>query len=142
RALTRLRKHYQKQKRLEAQVSVTDRKYSAESNTLDYTFSVQRGPSVDIVVEGTKLRQGLIKRYVPVFEENAVDDDLLNEGRRNLTDYFQTEGFFDAKVDYTKKDDPTNQHLSVIYDVNRGERHKFTSLVISGNKYFDEDTIR
>ncbi|MCU1308201.1 MAG: surface antigen [Acidobacteriaceae bacterium] len=143
RALTRLRKRYQNQKRLEAQVAVSDRKYHPESNTLDYNFNIQPGPTVDIVIEGAKLREGLIKRYVPVYEENAVDDDLLNEGRRNLRDYFQTKGFFEAKVDYNKSvDGPSAQHLSISFDVDRGERHKLVELSVEGNKYFDTETIR
>ena len=35
---------------------------------------------MDVQVEGVKLRRGLVKKFVPIFEESAVDDDLLNEG--------------------------------------------------------------
>lgn len=142
RALQRLRKKYQKGNRLESQVSLTQRRYNPANNTVDFEFEIQRGPLVNIAVEGTHLRSGLVKKYIPVYEENAVDEDLLNEGRKNLKDYFQTEGYFDATVDYTKKEDPADKRLSIVYDVNHGERHKFTSLTVLGNKYFDEDTIR
>ncbi len=140
RALSRLRKKYQKKDRLEAQVSITQRTYNPDAKTLDYTFSIQRGPTVDVKVEGAHLRKGLLKKYVPIYEENAVDDDLLQEGRRNIRDYFQTKGFFDVDVEYTtaKKDD----HTTVIFDVDTGERHKLTELAIVGNKYFDQDTLR
>jgi len=142
RALTKLRKKYQKGKRLESQVSLVQRVYNPTNNTVDFAFQIQRGPKVEISVEGTRLRQGLIKKYVPVYEENAVDDDLLNEGKKNLKDYLQTEGYFDATVNYTRHEDKAAQQVSVIYDIDRGSRHKFTSLKVSGNKYFDEDTIR
>jgi outer membrane protein insertion porin family len=102
RALTRLRKKYQKKDRLEAQVTIVNREYRPESDKVDYTFRIDRGDKVDIRVEGAKMRKGLIKKYVPVYEENAIDDDLLNEGRRNLRDYFQSKGFFDVAVDYRK----------------------------------------
>lgn len=143
RALQRLRKRYQKQKRLEAQVSVTDRKYHPETNTLDYTFNIERGQKVDIVVEGAKLRPGLVKKYVPVYEENAVDDDLLNEGRRNLRDYFQTKGYFDVNVDYTKRVNVApDEHTAIVFNVDARERHKLVDLTIEGNKLFDKQTIR
>ncbi len=142
RALTKLRKKYQKGKRLESQVSITQRVYRPANNTVDFEFQVVRGPSVEISVEGTHLSKGQIKKYIPVYEESAVDDDLLNEGKKNLKDYLQTEGFFDANVTYTKKQNPANTQVSIVYDVDRGSRHKFTSLKIVGNKYFDEDTIR
>ena len=142
RALQQLRKKYQKQKRLEAQVSITERKYNPESNTVDYTLRIERGPTVDIAVEGASLRSSLIKKYVPVFEENAVDEDLLNEGRNNLRDYFQTQGYFDAAVNFTNREDTAGQRTTVIFDVNLGKRHKLTDLAIEGNKYFDDRTIR
>ena len=142
RALQRLRKKYQKQNRLEAQVSIAEQRYDAANNKVDYRFNIDRGPEVNIQVDGIKLRKGLIKKYIPVYEENTVDDDLLMEGARNLRDYLQTKGFFDAKATYDKNTDPASKRLSVIYHVDRGPRHKFTRLIIQGNKYFDEETIR
>lgn len=141
-ALQRLRKYFQKQKRLEAQVAVTLRRYRRDTNTVDYTFSIQPGPTVDIHLEGAHLSRGTLKRYVPVYEESAVDEDLLNEGKRNLRDYFQTLGYFDVTVDVDRRPDPAENHLHVIYDVNRGLRHKLEAVLIDGNKYFDSGTIR
>ena len=37
---------------------------------------------------------------MPVFEERAVDNDLLVEGERNLRDYFQSQGYYDVDVDF------------------------------------------
>ncbi|HUQ49283.1 MAG TPA: POTRA domain-containing protein [Terriglobales bacterium] len=139
RALTRLRKKYQKKNRLEAQVSIASRTYHPDTDRLDYSFNIERGPTVDVKVEGASIRKGLLKKYVPVYEENAVDDDLLNEGRRNIRDYFQTKGFFDVDVEFTHKTE--KDHTTVIFDVDRGERHKLTNLDIVGNKYFPKDTI-
>ena len=89
RALDRLRKKYQKQNRLLSQVAIAGRVYRPASNTVDYTFDIEPGPKVEIVVEGLKISRGQIKKNVPVYEENALDDDLLNEGRRNLLNYMQ-----------------------------------------------------
>src|SRR5262249_9722307 len=96
---------------------------------------------VDVKLEGAHLRRGLLKKYIPVFEENAVDDDLLNEGRRNLRDYFQTKGYFDVKVDVEQRQVDVG-HRSVVYKVDLGERHKLREIVLEGNKYFNKDLIR
>lgn len=140
RAFTRLHKKYQKSERLEAQVSLVDRNYHTDTNRLDYVFEINRGPIVDVRVEGAHMRRGLIKKYVPIFEEGAVDEDLLSESRRNLRDYFQTQGYFDVKVksSLTKKGD----RELVIFDVDKGQRHTFKDLAISGNKYFPKESIR
>src|SRR5262249_24682552 len=107
-ALQRLRKKYRKQDRLEAQVALTQRIYHPETNLVDYTFDINRGPIVEVKVEGAKLREGQIKKLVPIFEENAVDDDLLNEGTRNIRDFLQSKGYFDVKVSYEETQDPAN----------------------------------
>jgi outer membrane protein insertion porin family len=129
RALERLRKRYQRRDRLEAQVAVVRRQYHEDTNTLDYVFGIERGPKIDVAVEGAHIRKGLIKRYVPIYEENAVDEDLLNEGRRNLRDYMQTKGYFDVNVDYTQKQ-VTPDERTIFFDINKGERHKLIAVVI------------
>ena len=142
RALDRLRKKYQKQNRLLAQVTVASRSYRPEVNAVDYTFHVEPGPKVDIVTEGFRIRRGVLKRNVPVYEENALDDDLLNEGRRNLVNYLQSRGYFDAKVDLKKQSDPGGDELRVIYLIDAGSRHKLLQLEITGNHYFPEELLR
>jgi outer membrane protein assembly complex protein YaeT len=142
RALQRLRKSYQKNERLEAQVTVSARVYHPETNTLDYTFDIVRGPQVDVKVEGAKLSRRLIKKLVPIFEENAVDEDLLNEGARNIRDYFQTQGHFDAEVTYTQEQAPGSDRRYIVYQVNQGARSRFVELELRGNKYFRSEDIR
>ena len=141
-ALQRLRKRYQKQERLEAQVTMTQRVYHAETNLLDYTFEINRGPVVDVKVEGASLRRGQLKNLVPVFEESAVDDDLLNEGARNIRDYFQSRGFFDVKVTYEQKQDPGTEKRNVIFHIARNQRHKLVDLALQGNHYFRKEDLR
>lgn len=142
RALRRLRKHFQSEERLEAQVVMSERTYHPNNNTLDYTFDIDRGPVVDVRVEGAKLSARKIRKYVPVYEENAVDDDLLNEGARNLRDYFQSKGYFDVTVNYTRKQQPGSDRQDVVYTIDRGERHKFVLLEITGNHYFSREELR
>jgi outer membrane protein insertion porin family len=142
RALDRLRKKYQKQNRLLAQVTVASRSYRPDVNAVDYTFQVEPGPKVDIVTEGFRIRRSVLKRNVPVYEENALDDDLLNEGRRNLVDYLQSRGYFEAKVDLKKQSDPGGAELRVVYTIDAGARHKLVKLEITGNKYFADELLR
>ena len=142
RALERLRKYYQKNQHLEAQVSLTNRDYHPDTNTLDYTFEVEQGSKVVITAEGAKIRNGEMKKLVPVYQENAVDDDLLNEGRRNLRNYMQTKGYFDATVAVERRPVPDEEQVDIVYKIDPGQRHELEAIKIVGNKYFDEATIR
>jgi outer membrane protein assembly complex protein YaeT len=141
-ALQRIRKKYLKQNRLLAQVSIAARIYRPDANQLDFTFLIDPGPSVDIAVEGFKVRKSVLRKRVPVYEENALDDDLLNEGRRNLLDYLQSRGYFDAKVGIKKQSDPAKNELRAVYVIDPGVRHKLVKVIITGNKYFDQTALR
>ena len=140
-ALQHLRKRFEKQNRALAQVSIAQQTYRTDKNAVDFTLQIDPGPVVVIFAEGYKISRRIMKKEVPVYEENAVDDDLLNEGRRNLLDYLQTHGHFDATVDIQKKSDAKT--LNVIYAINPGPVHKLVKVEISGNKEFlDTATLR
>jgi outer membrane protein assembly complex protein YaeT len=141
-ALDRLRKKYQKQNRLLAQVSVSRKSYREQANVVDYTFDVVPGPKVQVIAEGFKIRRGVLKQNVPIFEENAVDEDLLNEGRRNLVNYLQSRGYFDAKVGLKQNADAEGNSLQIVYVIDPGARHKLIKVAFTGNKYFLTERLR
>ncbi len=105
-------------------------------------FEVEQGSKVVIVAEGAKIRGGEMKKLVPVYQENAVDDDLLNEGRRNLRNYLQTKGYFDAQVEVERREVPDEEQVNIVYKVDEGEKHELAAILITGNHYFDRATMR
>jgi outer membrane protein assembly complex protein YaeT len=141
-ALQRIRKNYQKRNRWLAQISIVEKKYIPESNTVDYKLEAEPGPLVQIRVEGFRLSKGTIRRNVPVYEENALDDDLLNEGRRNLLNYMESRGYSDASVALKRESENSQNLVKVIYQIDPGERHKVVKVEITGNKYFRDEDLR
>ncbi len=142
RALQRLRSRYQKQYRLLAQVEVASRTYRPNRNVVDYVFKVDRGPVVSIAAEGFKLDHHVLRRLVPIYEEGAVDDDLLNEGRRNIQNHLQTLGYFEATVSVSQHNSQDGKSLQVVYDIKPGDRHRLAAIRISGNRFFSDEQIR
>jgi outer membrane protein insertion porin family len=142
RALQRIRTRYQKQNRLLALVEVASRTYHSERNAVDYVLKVDRGPVVTIAAEGFKISQRVLKKLVPIYEEGAVDDDLLNEGRRNIQNHLQTLGYFEATVSVSQHSPPEGRNLQVVYAVHPGDRHKLAAIRISGNRFFSDELIR
>jgi len=141
-ALDRLRKKYSKQNRLLAQVSISKKTYREEANVVDYNFDVTPGPTVQVTTEGYKISRRALRQNVPIFEENAVDEDLLNEGRRNLLNYLQSHGYFDAKVGMKQRSETAENRLEIVYVIDPGARHKLVRIEITGNKYFLTERLR
>ena len=142
RALQRIRAHYQKENRLLAQVSLSAVVYHPEHNTVDYTFGVDRGPVVRVVAEGYNLRQSTLRRLVPVYQEGAVDEDLLNEGRRNIQNHMEGLGYFEATVSVSQHTVQDGKSLQLVYTIDPGERHKLVAIRILGNHFFPDEIIR
>lgn len=98
-ALGNMRTHFQKKDRLEAIVTLQKSTYDPVNKTVNYAFNVDQGPIVLVKTEGAKFSKSRLHLLVPVYEEGAVDIDLLNEGRFNIHDYLQQEGYFDNTVE-------------------------------------------
>jgi outer membrane protein assembly factor BamA len=146
----RLRKYLEKRGHLSARVSVRRGEYSAQDNTLPLTLEVTEGPRVLVQVAGAKFSKGMLKKLVPVYQEGSVDTDLLEEGKRNLRERLEREGYFDATVDYVmatrevdeKKSDWKGSEEVITYTVNRGDRHKLLRIEFEGNRYFSTSLLR
>jgi outer membrane protein insertion porin family len=139
-ALSGVRSYYQKQDHLEGTISLQKSAYAPPRKQLDYDFSANQGPIVKVVVDGAALSKSRTKLLVPVYEEGAVDNDLLNEGAFNIKDYLQQKGYFDVSDKVQLIGNGTN-HVVVQYTVTTGRQHKVTAVNIKGNKYFDRGTL-
>ncbi len=137
----RVRRTYEKQDRLEARVTLDKMDYDADTNRVTPTLGIEGGPKIKVEVAGANVSRGKLRQIIPVYEEQAVDRDLLVEGANNLTEYLEGEGYFDARVDFSTKT-ATPGEETIQYNVQRGERHRIALVAIEGNKYFDTSTIR
>lgn len=140
-ALDNVRKRYEKQQRLMATVQLDSLDYEPDTRRVTATLNIDAGPIVDVKPVGAKVSNKTLRQNVPVYEEHAVDRDLLVEGQRNLQDAFQAAGYFEADVEF-KQQRLQNDREEIDYLINLGRRHRFVSLQIQGNHYFSVDAIR
>jgi len=140
-ALDGVRSLYQKENRLQAKVSLDSMRYNPLTNEALPAIHVEAGPRIEVRTFGVNLSQKKLRRYIPIFEEHAVDNDLLVEGARNLRDYYQSEGYFDAEVQF-KEQRVVNDKAAIDYLVNTGKRHTLVAIEITGNQYFKTESIR
>jgi len=131
----------QKENRLEAKVALESLNYDPAAHQAIPTLRIEAGPRIQVNTVGAKVSQSKLRRLIPVFEEHAVDHDLLVEGARNLRDYFQAQGYFDAQVEF-KQQNVVNDKANVDFLVNTGNRHHLVAIAITGNHYFAADVIR
>jgi outer membrane protein insertion porin family len=148
-AAGRIRKFLEKKGHLSERVAVRRGEYNSAANSLPLTLDVIAGPLVRLTVVGAKFSRGELRKLIPIYQEASVDVDLLEEGKRNLRERLEREGFFDATVDYTISDDTAkseNPDLktgleTITYKVDRGIRYKSLRIEIVGNHYFSKSLL-
>jgi outer membrane protein insertion porin family len=150
RGTDRIRKFLVKKGHLSARAAVHRGEYDAAKNTISIDLDVTEGPQVQLTVSGAKFSNGELKKLIPIYQEGAVDADLLEEGKRNLLERLERDGYFDAEVSYETDTHEVNPKGSgwhgaeevITYTVERGVRHKLIGIEIKGNKYFDAGLLR
>jgi outer membrane protein assembly complex protein YaeT len=132
---------YQKDSRLTTRVELEKLDYEAARRRVRPTVNITPGPKIHVKALEAKISSRVLERYVPVYEERAVDNDLLVEGARNLRDYLQSQGYYD--VDVTFRTLPVvNDEQTIEYVIALGSRFRLTRISITGNRFFNEDDLR
>lgn len=141
RGLDRVRRDFRRNDRLMAQVLLNNLRYDPAAGRAVPELQIDAGPRVKVNVVGAKVSRSRLQALIPVYEEGTVDRDLLVEGARNLRDHFQSQGYFNAEVEF-KQQRLRNDSAAVDYLVNLGRRNVVSTVNVEGNQYFDDETIR
>jgi outer membrane protein insertion porin family len=156
----RLRAFLKKNDYLGARATLRRGDYDPATNLLPLTIETVTGSRVRVEVTGAKMSAKELRKRVPVFQEGAVDPDLLAEGERNLRDYFERQGYFEVEVDYKtsdplpadedkaeKKDEEKKTTVTpveqvITYTVDRGKRLRMAGVNFDGEQYFHPSQLQ
>ena len=138
-SLDYLRRRLQKSGHLTPVVRLASSSYEPATRRAHVVFQVQPGPLVSIRVNGAHVWKRTLKRLIPIYDENLVDSELVDEGGRNLVSYFQSKGYFDVKVGshFDQKPDA----VRVVYDVHKDGKHRVEEVHFEGNHYFSDKDL-
>src|SRR5580704_4975119 len=140
-ATQRLKKYLVNQGYLGASALLTPGPYDPQTNVVPLKYDVSTGPRVRIELVGASLSKGKLRSLLPIYAEGAADEDLLQEGRRNVRDYFQRQGYFDADVKVSSHEDPATKERVISYEITRGGKFRLASVAFTGNKYFGKHLL-
>ena len=135
-----LQDYVSRQNYLSSQIRMRTSQYDPQTNCADLLFDVTPGPVVIVRASGTHVSSKTLHNQVPIFQENALDQDLIDMGTRNLTSYFQSRGYFDTKI--TPQLDTGSGKTTLTYSIDRGEKHRVAGVTLSGNRQFDQSQVK
>ena len=125
---------------LGASVVISPGAYDQQTNRVPLTCAVATGPRVRVAITGARLHRRQLRTLLPIYAEGGVDEDLLQEGRRNIRDYFQRQGYFNADVNYRTEEAASNTEV-IVYNISRGDRFRLAGVAFQGNKYFSSPLL-
>ena len=114
--------------------------YDPNTNRADLDFDVTLGPTVVVRATGARVPKKTLHSQVPIYEENAVDQELVDIGARNITSYFQSKGYFEARV--TPKMDTKPSETTLTYIIERDGRHHVADVTVMGNHEIDQAALK
>src|SRR5207245_11546605 len=79
------------------------------------------------------------KKQIPIYSDEILDHDLIDEGRENIIDYFQKKGFYDVRVSSDLQKQP--DQILVVYQIDRGKKHKVDRISFHGNYAISKDDL-
>jgi outer membrane protein insertion porin family len=128
-----------KEDHLDAKVKMISANYNASSNRADIAFSVKSGPFYHVKVQGAHVWSWTKKSLLPVYQQVGIDPEVIQEGRTNLVSYFQSKGYFDAKVDVQTQQQANGE--TIVYQIAKGPRHKVADVDVAGNTALEDDAL-
>lgn len=144
-ATSLLKKHLAKEDRLANKVQISTARFHPYTNRADLTVHVEEGPVVKVAVTGARLSflpflaHRRMHKLIPVYEEGAVDQDLVEEGRQNLINYFQRKGYFNVSVEANLQQQPSGVFLE--YRIDEKSRYKLDRIAFEGAHQFSSDEL-
>jgi outer membrane protein assembly complex protein YaeT len=106
--------------------------FSDTDHTAAVEIAVDAGPLVRVVYTGDPLPGGsAADSLVPVREERSADEDLLEDGSRNIEAYLRERGYRSAAAPYDRQE--RNGELLLTFTVTRGPLHRVNAVSLAGN---------
>ena len=102
--------------------------------------SLLRGPLVMLDFTGDPLPEAERDRLVPVRAEGSTDEDLLEDAKLAIEQYFRARGYRDATAEYTRSETPGQ--LKITFRITRGPHYTVDSVRITGNSAIPTEELQ
>ena len=139
--LQRIRKLYSGRGFLNANIRLESIHFEENTNTVQITIVVDSGSFVYIELAGGNIPRKTLRELIPIYEEASIDPDLIEEGRRNIEDFFKRKGYFDVTVESEFIEVPSEKAYQINYKIDRGKRQRVVSIAFPGANYFGRNQL-
>ncbi|MGH9514137.1 MAG: POTRA domain-containing protein [Terriglobales bacterium] len=126
-------------------IVISPPEYHPDTNLADVAIDVDTGPVIEIRVVGAKLSwipflgSREKKKLISIYDEESVDPDIVEESRRNLQNYFERKGYFEAKV-HTNTQQQSDRTI-LTFQIDKGRKYSVKEIAFTGNHHLSSSDL-
>ncbi len=110
------------------------------SEAVRITLRVQQRKRIRLIFKGNDaLDRDDLLEALTLYDEGAYDDYELSQSVRKIHRLYQTKGYLQARVHFTRK--VTKGEDRVTFHIIEGPRYRVKKVLFSGNRRFDDDDL-
>lgn len=117
---------------LDPQIERPEISYDGDSNTVNIHISVNSGLKATIMVTGFDIKEAQLRKLLPMLQQGGLDDFTIEEGRRQLQELLQQQGFFFATIEIRRSQDAMESQI--IYEVTKGLPYRVVDIRLIGTE--------
>ncbi len=140
RRLEDLRKYFVDRGFLGASATISSEEFEREKNSVALGIDVANYGEVRVKVDGFKVPKPRLQRLLPILSVGGIDEDLLEEGKRNLVEHVEESGYPESDVTVKEETDEAGVR-TIRYNIQAGRKVIVTEVRFRGSKAFTEDRL-
>src|SRR5262249_11119565 len=130
---------YDKNGFLEHQIRVAKQELTS-TDQMNLEMNIIAGKQLIFHTTGIEISDRVIRDNVPIWLEHSYSDDTLAEGKRNLLQYLQKDGYSGATLEWSRNITPDK--IVITAAITPGQRYKVDKIIFSGNEHIPGDEIK
>lgn len=84
-----------------------------------------------------------VRDAIELQRNQIITEDLINQTRREIEEYFFEKGFYNVKSDFTTEKDPDKPNFEILrINIDRGKKIKVQDVVFVGNDNIEDKKLR
>ncbi len=114
--------------------------FRRDAHTVEFTVEVRERRKIDLVFEGSRYGDDVLRRVLTLAEEGSYDDVEVEASAEAIRRYYQSQGFFEASVTWGRvRFGPFER---IVYTISEGPRLQVADIEFVGNRALSDERLR
>ncbi len=138
---------YEKRGYLQATIGPPEIRYDEALQEITLVIPLEAGTQVRIYFTGSFEKQGLfwrkpLENQLLIKEQSSIDQNVLEESRERLEQFYRDQGYLFARVAYRREDFQGENRVNITFDIQSGSQVLLMDIRFKGNESVQAKELR